>query len=69
LEHVSVDGDEIKVQLDSDANGRFIGPAGAVLRAATGREFICNESGEAYVRFDEAEGGKGRIFLHPFFCK
>jgi hypothetical protein len=66
LEEVSMDGDEIRVRLDSDARGRFIGPGGRVLRESTGAEFVFRAFDEAYVRF-EAEGAAGRIFLQPFF--
>ena len=65
-EAVSRDGDEISVRLDSDASGRFIGPAGRVLSETRGRQFSYRASSEAYVRF-EAEGPAGRIFLQPFF--
>ena len=66
LDEVSCDGDEISVRLDSEASGRFIGPAGVVLSEARERQFSFRASDEAYVRF-EAEGEKGRIFLQPFY--
>jgi hypothetical protein len=66
LESVSLTGDEIKVRLDSEAMGRFIGPGGRLLNGAQGRAFSWRTSGEDYVRF-EAEGAAGRMFLQPFF--
>lgn len=67
LEEVSLQGDEIKVRLDSDAEGRFVGPGGFVLGSGRGREFSHRVGAEAYVRF-EAEGPNGRIFLQPFWA-
>jgi hypothetical protein len=66
LEEVSVSGDVIHVRVDSDANGRFVGPGGRILGVAQGREFSLRGSDEDYIRF-EAEGSRGRIFLQPFF--
>jgi hypothetical protein len=66
LESVSVMGDEIRVRLDSEAQGRFVGPGGRILQASTGREFFYRAGDESYVRF-EAESPKGRIFLQPFY--
>jgi len=66
LEEIHAAGDLIRVRLDSDAHGRFVGPGGKVLRGSEGREFALRASDEDYIRF-EAEGPKGRIFLQPFF--
>jgi hypothetical protein len=66
LASVNVRGGGITVTLASEARGRFIGPGGTVLAEGEGEEFHFRWDGEAYVRF-EAEGGKGRIFLQPFF--
>jgi len=66
LESISVMGDEISVHLDSEAQGRFIGPEGRLLSGAQGRAFSWRAGGKDYVRF-EAEGAVGRIFLQPFF--
>jgi hypothetical protein len=66
LETIESAGDLIRVRLDSEAHGRFVGPGGKVLFAATGKEFALRASGEDYIRF-EAQGMTGRIFLQPFF--
>jgi hypothetical protein len=67
MESVELVGARISVRLRSEAEGRFVGPGGAVLRAGRGSDFSCEWAGERYVRF-EAEGGAGRIFLQPFFA-
>jgi hypothetical protein len=66
LLEVSVANAEIRVRLDSEAQGRFVGPGGAILGAALGREFSLRAGDQDYIRF-EAEGAEGRIFLQPFF--
>jgi hypothetical protein len=66
LDEVFVSGDAISVRLDGEARGRFVGPGGRVQGASEGREFSLRAVDGDYVRF-EAEGGKGRIFLQPFF--
>jgi hypothetical protein len=66
LESVSVIGDEIRIRIDAEARGRFVGPGGRVLNGTQASAFSCRAGGEDYVRF-EAEGAAGRIFLQPFF--
>jgi hypothetical protein len=68
LEEIAVNDRHISVELNSECQGRFIGPGGKVLSASEGAEFEHNMGDEAYVRF-EAEGDSGRIFLQPMFLE
>lgn len=65
LKGLEFDGGVLSVRTETPAEGRFLGPGGRVLSAASGTDFRHGLSGEAYVRF-EAEGDKGRLFLQPY---
>jgi hypothetical protein len=67
LDSIGVREGTIRVRLQTEARGRFIGPGGVILAEAEGEELQYRWDGGPYVRF-EAEGEKGRIFLQPFFA-
>jgi hypothetical protein len=66
LEEVSVEGSEIKIEVNTKCVGRFVGPGGTELASHEGSKFTYTVADEAYIRF-EAEGEVGRIFLQPMF--
>jgi hypothetical protein len=66
LEAISVQDGRVDVVVDSECEGRFVGPGGVELSRGQGRRFTHEAGGEAYVRF-EAEAEAGRLFLQPMF--
>jgi hypothetical protein len=68
LDEIRVEGEHITVQVNTECEGRFVGPGGSVLASSDGTKFEYSAGDEDYVRF-EAEGVAGRIFLQPMFSE